>query len=114
MRQSQITKQNQSSVRILHGNLYLDSELYNSFFAGIETVALLPKAPGFLIMPVHSQASGGRLLKVRNARGDRVVTATDFFQECGINYDHESVYSVHWDRELSALFVNLDSSARGL
>jgi len=104
-------EQRQNKVRIIQGNLYLDSFLYNSFFAGIESVALLPRLPGFFIMPVHSQASGGRLLKMRNAKGDRVVTATDFFQECGIDYQAEKVCAASWDSQVCALYIELDSAS---
>jgi hypothetical protein len=95
------------TVRIQNGNVYIDHDIYNKFFSGIETIALLPRKPGFFIMPVFSQASGGRLLKMRNMQGDRVVTATDFLQDCGIDYASETIAKATWDSSAAALFVDL-------
>ncbi len=96
-----------SIVCIRNGNLYVDSELYKKFFPGIETIALLKRAPGFLVMPIHSQASGGRLLKMRNATGDRVVTATDFLQEFGLSDEQEQKFEATWDSSAAALYVDV-------
>jgi hypothetical protein len=101
-----MTADNQT-VRIQNGNLYIDHVLYKRFFSGIETIALLPRKPGFFVMPVFSQASGGRLLKLRNSQGDRVVTATDFLQECGVDYATETFAPAVWDSAAAALFVDL-------
>jgi hydrogenase maturation protease len=94
-------------IRIRGGNLYIDNELCKRFFTGIETIALLKRETGFLVMPVFNQASGGRLLKVRNSIGDRVVTATDFLQECGLTDEIERSYAANWDSGAAALFVDL-------
>ncbi len=96
------------NVRIDKGNLYFDANIYDLFFAGNESVALLQKEKGFLILPVHSQASGGRLVKMRNSSGDRVVTATDFLEQCGVDYNQVLVCPVSWDSQLSGLFVSLE------
>ncbi len=96
-----------STICIDKGNLYLDAEIYSSFFAGLETIALLQNEHGFFILPVNNQASGGRLMKVRNKKGDRVVTATDFLEKCGVCYDSMLCVPVSWDSNLSALFVEL-------
>ncbi|HIA54798.1 MAG TPA: hypothetical protein EYN91_22390 [Candidatus Melainabacteria bacterium] len=95
------------TISIKNGNLYIDHELYNKFFSGIETIALLKRDSGFLVMPVFSQASGGRLLKMRNAIGDRVVTATDFLQEFGLDEHDQKNFSATWDSGAAALFVDL-------
>jgi len=96
-------------VRIFNGSLYMDFELYNLFFSGIESVALLPETGGFFIMPVHNQASGGRLLKKRNSAGDRVITATDFFLDCGIAHGSEQNCRTRWDQKMTALFVGVNT-----
>ena len=95
------------TVLIKNGNLYVDHQLYKKFFSGIETIALLKRDTGFLVMPVFSQASGGRLLKMRNAIGDRVVTATDFLQEFNLDEHDEKNFSATWDSSAAALFVDL-------
>ncbi len=96
-----------NKIRIDKGNLYLDAETYSLYFAGHETIALLQRENGFFILPVHNQASGGRLMKLRNSKGDRVITATDFLEQCSIGYDHEVLCSAKWDSNLSALFIEL-------
>jgi hydrogenase maturation protease len=98
------------SIHIRSGNLYVDHDLYKRFFPGIETIALLKRDQGFLVMPVFSQASGGRLLKMRNSAGDRVVTATDFLQECGLADEIDRSYIATWDSGAAALFVDLTRS----
>ena len=95
-----------STIRIEKGNLYLDVEIYSLFFAGYESIALLQKENGFFILPV-GQASGGRFMKMRNSKGDRVITATDFLEQCGVGYDHEVFCPAKWDSSMSALFVEL-------
>ncbi|MBS2007568.1 MAG: hypothetical protein JST01_11035 [Cyanobacteria bacterium SZAS TMP-1] len=94
-------------VSIKNGNLYVGHELYQKFFAGIETIALLKRDTGFLVMPVFSQASGGRLLKMRNSAGDRVVTATDFLQDFNLDEQAEKNFAARWDGSAAALFVDL-------
>lgn len=96
------------TISIKNGNLYVGRDLYKKFFAGIETIALLKRDTGFLVMPVFSQASGGRLLKMRNPAGDRVVTATDFLQDFNLAEQDERVYTAIWDSSVAALFIDLD------
>lgn len=96
------------TISIKNGNLYVGRDLYKKFFSGIETIALLKRDTGFLVMPVFSQASGGRLLKMRNPAGDRVVTATDFLQEFNLAEQDERVFSAIWDSSAAALFIDLN------
>jgi len=99
-----------ATVRIRGGNLYVDSAMCKRFFPGIETIALLKNEHGFLLMPLHSHASGGRLLKLRNTAGDRVVTATDFLQDCGLDEGIDNSYAATWKSDDAALFVDLRKS----
>jgi hypothetical protein len=96
-----------NSISIRNGNIYVDLALYEKFFAGSETVALLKHEPGFLVMPVFSHANGGRLLKKRNRQGDRVVVATDFLEQFGLNSPDDKKFEVFWNTEVHALMVNL-------
>jgi len=96
------------TISLKNGNLYVRRDLYKKFFSGIETIALLKRDTGFLVMPVFSQASGGRLLKMRNPAGDRVVTATDFLQEFNLAEQDERVFSAIWDSSAAALFIDLN------
>ncbi|HEY9732522.1 MAG TPA: hypothetical protein V6C89_11460 [Drouetiella sp.] len=97
------------TISIKNGNLYVDCHLYEKFFAGIETVALLKKEDGFLLMPVFNQASGGRLMKMRNTAGDRVVTATDFLQQFDLVQHDVRGFPASWDSAAAALFVDLSN-----
>jgi len=70
-----------SELRIERGNVYLPAEVYERFFAGLTSVALLIREGQLLLLPVHSQAFGGLIIKVLNARGDRVIQAQEFFRQ---------------------------------
>lgn len=85
-----------------NGNLYLDSDLYEAYFKSIDAVVLLRKETTFLLMPVQ-QAGGGLLLKICNAKGDRVVHAVEFFQNHGIDGRMQKVIDVEWDSRYAAL-----------
>jgi hypothetical protein len=80
------------------------------YLPGIETIALLKSENGFLLMPLHSHASGGRLLKLRNTAGDRVVTATDFLHDCGLDEATDSSFEAVWKSDAAALYVDLSKS----
>jgi hypothetical protein len=59
-------------------------------------------------MPVFSQASGGRLMKMRNTAGDRVITATDFLQQFDLSQQETKRFLASWDSQCAALFVDLN------
>ena len=91
------------SIRLANGNLYLDSTVYNTYFPDINSVILLDRSPHILIMPVQQQGAGGLLLKIRNAKGDRVVNVAEFFQNLNIDITKEKIISVKWSSDYSAL-----------
>jgi len=68
------------AITVRRGDLYLSSEIYESYFAGLTGVVLQRRGVDLLMLPVRHPPSGGYLLKHRNARGDRVVSAGDFFR----------------------------------
>ncbi len=89
-------------ITLKNGNLYLDSELYDTYFNTINAVALLKQESTFLIMPVQ-QAGGGLLLKIKNAKGDRIIHAIEFFQQY-LPITNEAIpLQVEWSSELCAL-----------
>jgi hypothetical protein len=69
------------------GRLYLARQTCDRYFPEIATVILLRYNDDLLVLPVRQAASGGYLLKRRNAAGDRVVSAADFFRDQGIGDD---------------------------
>ena len=93
-------------ITLKNGNLYLDSELYDTYFNRINAVALLKQESTFLIMPVQ-QAGGGLLLKIKNAKGDRIVHAIEFFQQYITVTDEAITLDVEWNSELCALTFSL-------
>lgn len=97
------------SIRLANGNLYLDFSVYNTYFPNISSVILLDKAPHILIMPVQQQGAGGLLLKIRNAKGDRVVNVAEFFENLKVDIIEERTIIVQWNSDYSALTFNLES-----
>jgi len=70
-------------ISISNGSIYLAATDYGKYFQGIETVIVLIDGGYLQILPVKQMASGGYLLKIRNAQGDRVITSPDVFQNDG-------------------------------
>jgi len=95
-----------NQIRLSNGNLYLDSELYETYFNSIQSVALLERESLFLMMPVQ-QAGGGLLLKIKNAKGDRMVHAIEFFQQYGLEAEQDKMIDVTWSSELCALTFSI-------
>lgn len=91
------------SVKLKRGALYIDRAIYDRYFAGLTAVILLRRECDLLILPVRNAAAGGYLLKVRNAAGDRIVDAADFFREHGAGALDERELPITWNTELAAL-----------
>lgn len=91
-------------VTVLRGNIYLSCELCEDCFRDIGCVALLARGKDILIVPLIRASAGGLLLKVRNARGDRVIAAQDFLRGLGWAEDFsERTYAVQWRPDIAAL-----------
>jgi len=88
------------------GNIYLSRELCGAHLAGAHSIALVAHGEGVVIVPLIQQSAGGVLLKVRNARGDRVLHAQEFLRARGVPEDFEERrFLVRWVPELSALAI---------
>lgn len=95
------------TVTVARGNLYLSRELCDRHLTGIEAVALLEREGRLMVLPLIPQSGGGLLLKIRNARGDRVVHGQEFFREKGYLEDfQERVLPARWDADLAAIVIN--------
>ena len=92
-----------ANVRVRRGGLYLSAEICDRYLAGLETVILLRRNNDLVILPVRHAASGGYLLKRRNAAGDRLVFAPDFFREHGLDDEIDREFPVSWERDQAAL-----------
>jgi len=94
-------------ISIAQGNLYLSRELCETYLRGAVSVALLAREQNVLIVPLTQQSGGGLLLKQRNARGDRVIHAQEFFRDQGFLEDFEErSAAVLWSSEAAALVVS--------
>jgi hypothetical protein len=69
-------------LTLRRGTLLLPAALAAERFAGCGGVVLLPRDERLLVLPVTG--TGGHLLKVVSARGDRGVFAADVFRELGV------------------------------
>jgi len=94
-----------TDLRLSNGSLYLSVEYYDRYFKGLGSVALVNRDKQLLIMPIHNEAGGGFLMKIRNARGDRVIHAQEFLAFHGLEDMDQAVYG-QWDSELSALVLD--------
>jgi len=90
-------------LTVRRGSLYVSNEIYARYFQDLAAVILLRSADDLLVMPVMHAAAGGYLLKLKNARGDRVVNAMDFFRAQGMDDFYEASFAVCWSREKAAL-----------
>ena len=94
------------TLRVAGANLYLDHETCARFLPDAQAVALLKRDGQVLIVPLAAGSAGGLLLKVRNARGDRVVHAQEFFRSQGLLEDFEQrSFELRWSDESAALVV---------
>ncbi len=90
-------------IRVHSGNIYLDADLCAGYLPGIQSVAIIEDDSKIYLVPLASGGSGGYLLKVLNARGDRVVHCEEFLERFGIARDAKSSWTVHWDAGRYAL-----------
>ena len=94
-------------VSIREGSIYLPHQLVDTYFRDIDAVIVLIQQGELMVMPVHQATSGGSLLKVKNAVGDRVVQARDVFQDQKMLEFRADNLSVIWSAEKSALCAML-------
>lgn len=85
-----------SGIYFSDGRLYIAREAADRHFTGIGTVILLRQNRDLLVLPVQHAASGGYVLKIRNAAGDRVVNGADFFRYNEIPDNFEWNGAVQW------------------
>lgn len=95
-----------SRLKVARGSLYMSRDTYDRHFPGLETVILLRRDDDLAVLPVQQAAAGGYLLKRRNANGDRVVNAADFFRSQGIEDDAELDLTADWSTSIAGLLAN--------
>jgi hypothetical protein len=93
-------------IFIARGNFYLSRETCETYLPGVESVALLARDDAVLIVPLTQQSAGGLLLKQRNARGDRVIHAQEFFRNKELPEPGElKAVPAYWSRDSAALVI---------
>ena len=98
-----------SVISVRDGSIYLPADVVDRYFRGIDAVIVLIDEGELMILPVHQATSGGCLLKLRNAAGDRVVQARDVFQDREIlDYSVDNL-NVVWKSEKGALCAMIDN-----
>lgn len=91
------------TVEVRNASLYLDAQTVDVCMPGASAVAVLRRDEHLLIMPVLQAGGGGLILKVRNARGDRVVHAADFLRDVFADESVTRTLSMWWDEDAAAL-----------
>lgn len=94
-------------VDVRRGAVYLPAELCARHFAGIDAVIVLIRERRLMVLPVMQATAGGCLLKIRNARGDRVAAAPDVFAANGLADFAAEGLPAAWSDEEAALIVAL-------
>ena len=93
-------------IRIAHGSIYLARDLYDAYLSGVCAIATVLRDGRVYLMPLRGPAAGGLLVKVRNARGDRVVHADEFLHAVGISSSApERWVAVRWVPDMAALLL---------
>jgi hypothetical protein len=88
---------------VRRGALHLTQQVYQRFFDRLDNVVLLRDGTDLVILPVHHQAAGGYVIKMRSGAGDRAVAAADFFRDNGVEDDVQLTLSAAWDEARAAL-----------
>jgi hydrogenase maturation protease len=99
------------SLTLRHGSLRLPVAAYQRYFAGLDSVLLLPRDGSLLILPVQAAAGGGHLLKVVNPAGDRAVSGVELFRSRGLDCElvdgfKTATYEATWSAADAALVID--------
>jgi len=94
-------------VSVARGSIYLSRETCETYFAGTAAVALIAREDHVLIVPLIAESGGGLLLKIRNARGDRVIHSQEFFRQNHLVEDWQPRPAVaRWSEPSAAMVVS--------
>ena len=94
-------------IQFRNGNIYIDASISERYFPNLQHVVLLKRDTQILILPVHHEGGAGLLLKIRNAQGDRVIHAQEFFREHGIDNGLDRLIPVSWDDTMAGLVIDM-------
>jgi len=102
------TETSERALTLQGGSIYLEVEVYEAYFRGIETVAVLLDEEHLSVLPIR--AGAGLLVKRRNAHGDRVIHATETLRPRGLDEAQSLRLPVKWDSQRGALVARLPRS----
>jgi hypothetical protein len=71
-------------IELRDGRLHIGRAAYDELFDACLAVALIAREDGWWLLPLRGGA-GGLQIKIRNARGDRVVESQEFFRAQGLD-----------------------------
>lgn len=94
-------------IDVRAGSVYLPAEVAEVYFRGVDAVALLIRDGVLQILPVRQTASGGCLLKIRNAAGDRVASAPALFEANGLRDWQATDLTARWSSDHAGLLIAL-------
>jgi hypothetical protein len=104
---------NGAAVRVGNGRIVVPLDTYERWFGGAECAALLERDGALYLLPLRSAAVGGRLLKRRNLRGDRVIDAGDLLGGYGLGaFSAEHDCAVRWSDEVGGLALDCKAALR--
>jgi hypothetical protein len=88
------------------GRVLVPHDTYAVYLGGVDSAALIERDNRVLLLPLRGPVAGGMLLKQRNLRGDRVMLATDFLAQLGLDqFAAEVQFEVRWVGEAGALLI---------
>tara|TARA_R110002094_G_scaffold108060_1_gene106106 strand:+ start:93 stop:407 length:315 start_codon:yes stop_codon:yes gene_type:complete len=102
-----MTEPEVSTIAIKNGNIYLTSEVYETYFKDIQSVVLISRDEKLFILPINQAGGSGLLLKIRNAKGDRIIHTQEQLREFDINETVEYPIPIRWDSQYSGLHLIL-------
>ena len=94
-------------LSVRKGSIYIPSSDCETFFRGLDAVIVVVRENELNVMPVQQMSAGGYILKIRNANGDRVVTAPDVFAEHQLMDWNDDAVEAVWCSERGALICAL-------
>ena len=97
-------------IDVRDGSVYLDADVVERYFKGIDAVIVLIREGELQILPVHRMAAGGCLLKMRNAAGDRVANSPDVFRANNLESWRADGLEAAWSAEKGALIITLENA----
>ena len=93
------------TVKIHDGKIYLSNIVYETYFKNIQSIVFLEREKNIYLLPVNQAGGSGLLLKIINAKGDRVINVPEQLLGLGIDEVKEYICSVKWDATISGLNI---------